>query len=65
MLVNNAGVYGERPTLGSFTEQHFLHNFTTNAMGPFFVVQELLNLVGGACVCLGSGGLRVKREEHG
>ncbi|KAG1671272.1 hypothetical protein FOA52_010843 [Chlamydomonas sp. UWO 241] len=41
VLVNNAGIYGRRLALPEFEEQDFLDNFKTNALGPFFVVQQL------------------------
>jgi NAD(P)-dependent dehydrogenase (short-subunit alcohol dehydrogenase family) len=42
VLINNAGVYGRRPALEEFTEDDFQLAFRTNALGPFFVVQQLL-----------------------
>jgi NAD(P)-dependent dehydrogenase (short-subunit alcohol dehydrogenase family) len=41
VLVNNAGIKTEAVTLHEFTPDDFLSNFTTNAMGPFFVIQQL------------------------
>ncbi|GLC45822.1 hypothetical protein PLESTB_001151800 [Pleodorina starrii] len=42
VLVNNAGLYGRRLQLSEFEEEDFLLNFKANSMGPFFVVQQLL-----------------------
>ncbi|PNH09567.1 C-factor [Tetrabaena socialis] len=55
LLVNNAGVYGKRPNLEDFTEEDFLFAFRTNAMGPFFVVQQLLKQARGRALPRGPG----------
>lgn len=42
VLINNAGVYGRRATLPEFTADDLTSVFTTNTVGPFLVVQQLL-----------------------
>lgn len=42
MLINNAGIYGRRATLPDFTSEDFSTVFQTNTIGPFLVIQQLL-----------------------
>jgi NAD(P)-dependent dehydrogenase (short-subunit alcohol dehydrogenase family) len=49
LLVNNAGVYGRRLGLLELEAADFLEAFSTNTVGPFLVVQQLVKhrLLGG------------------
>lgn len=42
VLINNAGIYGRRAALADFTPEDFSSVFQTNTIGPFMVVQQLL-----------------------
>ncbi|KAG7667227.1 putative C-factor [Nannochloris sp. 'desiccata'] len=50
VLINNAGVYGERINLDTVTSQHMLEVFQINTIGPLIVVQQLRKhaLLGGS-----------------
>jgi NAD(P)-dependent dehydrogenase (short-subunit alcohol dehydrogenase family) len=41
VVINNAGISGPRLALDDFTQGDFLDVLTTNAIGPFLVVQQL------------------------
>lgn len=41
MLINCAGVFGSRAPFAELRAQDFISNFTTNAVGPFMVTQQL------------------------
>jgi NAD(P)-dependent dehydrogenase (short-subunit alcohol dehydrogenase family) len=41
LLVNNAGVYGPDITLETVAAADLLQTFTTNAIGPLLVTQQL------------------------
>lgn len=49
LVINNAGVYGERVGFGEMTAETMLHVFNTNAVGPLMITQALYakNLLGG------------------
>lgn len=41
VLINNAGIYGERIKFGTATQENMTEAFITNAVGPLLVVQAL------------------------
>lgn len=50
VLINNAGVYGERLGFGEESMENMVSTFTANTAGPMVLIQELygLGLLGGA-----------------
>jgi NAD(P)-dependent dehydrogenase (short-subunit alcohol dehydrogenase family) len=49
VVINNAGVYGERVGFGEMTAETMLHVFNVNAVGPLMVTKALMkkNVLGG------------------
>ena len=45
LLINNAGVYGERLSFGEVTEQEWMKVLQINTVAPLLVVQELVDLI--------------------
>ena len=50
LLINNAGIYGDRINLDTITSDGMLQVFQTNAIGPLLIVQQLRKrgLLGGS-----------------
>lgn len=50
VVINNAGVYGERQDLGSVTSENMVSTFVANTVGPLLIVQALASrgLLGGS-----------------
>jgi NAD(P)-dependent dehydrogenase (short-subunit alcohol dehydrogenase family) len=49
VVINNAGVYGERVGFGEMTAETMMHVFNVNAVGPLMVTKALMkkNVLGG------------------
>ncbi|AMO57836.1 short-chain dehydrogenase [Endozoicomonas montiporae] len=45
LLINNAGIYGERLPFGEVTEQEWMQVLQINTVSPLLVVQELVELM--------------------
>ncbi|MET4710380.1 NAD(P)-dependent dehydrogenase (short-subunit alcohol dehydrogenase family) [Endozoicomonas sp. NE43] len=45
LLINNAGMYGERLSFGEVTEQEWMKVLRVNTVAPLLVVQELVDLM--------------------
>ena len=45
LLINNAGMYGERLPFGEVTEQEWMKVLRVNTVAPLLVVQELVDLM--------------------
>ena len=42
MVINNAGVYGNRVSLDTVTAEDMMFTYRANTIGPLLVVQQLL-----------------------